>query len=84
MRCSRFAAPRANYGYFAFEGIYKTACCPQPFWYFAGNGGSQILLLGKMHAAVIFTRQNYNVRGSSNQTTELLEKYALPSLPCSP
>jgi CubicO group peptidase (beta-lactamase class C family) len=75
--------PDQNYGYFTFQGDYKTACGPMPAWYMAGNGGSQILILKKLHAAIVVTRANYNVAGSSNQTTDLIEKYLLPSLSCS-
>jgi CubicO group peptidase (beta-lactamase class C family) len=78
----RASRPDQNYGYFAFEGNYKTPCGPRPVWYVAGNGGSQILLLPRIHAGVVVTRENYNVRGTSYQTVDLLEKYALPSLPC--
>ena len=78
----RASRPDQNYGYFIFEGDYKTACGTTSAWYMAGNGGSQIVLLREMRAAVVVTRMNYNVPGMSLQTTELLEKYVLPSLPC--
>jgi CubicO group peptidase (beta-lactamase class C family) len=78
----RASRPDQNYGYFAFEGSYKTPCGPKPMWYVAGNGGSQILILPNVHAAVVVTRENYNVHGTSFQTQDLLEKYVLPSLPC--
>jgi CubicO group peptidase (beta-lactamase class C family) len=71
-----------NYGYFAFEGKYKTPCGLKPVWYVAGNGGSQILILPDIHGAALVTRENYNVGGSSYQTLDLIEKYVLPSLPC--
>ena len=80
----RASRPDQNYGYFIFEGAYKTACGTIPAWYMAGNGGSQILVLRELHAAIVVTRTNYNVRGSSQQTADLLEKYVLPSLPCVP
>jgi CubicO group peptidase (beta-lactamase class C family) len=73
-----------NYGYFAFEGTYQTSCGRQPVWYAAGNGGSQILMLPTLHAAVVVTREAYNVHGTSYQTAEMLEKYVLPALPCDP
>jgi CubicO group peptidase (beta-lactamase class C family) len=78
----RASRPDQNYGYFIFEGNYKTACGPHPVWYMAGNGGSQILILRDVHAAIVVTRQAYNVHGSSFQTADLLERYVLPSLPC--
>ncbi|HEY1709812.1 MAG TPA: serine hydrolase [Rhizomicrobium sp.] len=80
----RASRPDQNYGYFAFEGNYETACGAQPVWYVAGNGGSQILFLHALHAAVVVTRENYNVRGTSQQTVDLLQKYVLPALPCMP
>jgi len=80
----RASRPDQNYGYFIFEGAFKTACGAVPAWYMAGNGGSQIVVLRDLRAAVVVTRTNYNVRGTSLQTTELLEKYVLPSLPCTP
>jgi hypothetical protein len=79
----RKSRPDQNYGYFIFQGDYRTACGPMPAWYLAGNGGSQIVLLAKLHAAVVVTRTNFNVRGTSQQTVDLLEKYVLPALPCS-
>ena len=78
----RTSRPDQNYGYFVFEGAYMTACGPTSAWYMAGNGGSQIVILRELRAAVVVTRMNYNVPGTSLQTAELLEKYVLPSLPC--
>jgi CubicO group peptidase (beta-lactamase class C family) len=71
-----------NYGYFIFEENYRTACGVLPVWYMAGNGGSQILLLRELGAAVVITRTAYNVHGSSLQTADMLKKYILPALPC--
>jgi hypothetical protein len=48
----------------------------------AGNGGNQILMLPDSGAAIVITRTAFNVRGTSVQTTEMLKKYILPSLPC--
>jgi CubicO group peptidase (beta-lactamase class C family) len=73
-----------NYGYFIFEEDYRTACGVQPVWYMAGNGGSQILMLRQLSAAVVITRTAYNVHGSSLQTADMLKKYILPALPCAP
>jgi CubicO group peptidase (beta-lactamase class C family) len=71
-----------NYGYFVFEENYVTACGGHPVWYMAGNGGSQILMLRDLRAAVVITRTAYNVRGSSNQTSDMLKKFILPALSC--
>lgn len=78
----RQSRPDQNYGYFIFQGEYKTPCGPSPVWYMAGNGGSQILILRPLHTAVVVTRTNYNVAGSSLRTVDLIEKYVLPSLRC--
>jgi CubicO group peptidase (beta-lactamase class C family) len=78
----RDSGPNQRYGYFVFEGDYHTTCGLKPAWYMAGNGGSQILMLKDLNAAIVVTRTNYNVRGSSAQTVDLLEKYVLPALPC--
>ena len=78
----RASRPDQNYGYFIFEGQYKTACGPHQVWYMAGNGGSQIVILRDMRTAIVVTRQAYNIHGSSLQTQDLLERYALASLPC--
>jgi CubicO group peptidase (beta-lactamase class C family) len=78
----RASRPDQNYGYFVFQGTYKSACGPQPAWYMAGNGGSQILILRPLHAAIVVTRENYNVAGTSFKTVDLIEKYLLPMLPC--
>jgi CubicO group peptidase (beta-lactamase class C family) len=78
----RKSRPDQNYGYFVFEGDYKTACGPMPAWYMAGNGGTQILILRPLHTAIVVTRANYNVAGTSLQTVDLIEKYVLPSLTC--
>lgn len=72
-----------NYGYFDFEQNYRTPCGPHAIWYMAGTGGSQILLLRDLHAAIVVTREAYKLHGSSYQTVDLLEKYVLPSLRCS-
>jgi CubicO group peptidase (beta-lactamase class C family) len=73
-----------NYGYFIFEENYRTVCGVKPVWYMAGNGGSQILMLRELSAAVVITRTAYNVHGSSVQTADMLKKYILPALPCAP
>lgn len=74
--------PGQSYGYFIFEENYRTACGMQAVWYMAGNGGSQILVLRDLRAAVVITRTAFNVRGSSLQTADMLNKYILPALPC--
>jgi hypothetical protein len=78
----RASRPNQNYGYFIFEGGYKTACGQIPVWYMAGTGGSQILVLRDLRAAVVVTRTAYKSRGTSLQTAEMLEKYILAALPC--
>jgi CubicO group peptidase (beta-lactamase class C family) len=78
----RASRPDQNYGYFIFQGTYLTACGMLPVWYMAGNGGSQILILRDLRVAVVVTRAAYNVRGTSQQTAEMLERYILPALPC--
>jgi CubicO group peptidase (beta-lactamase class C family) len=78
----RPSRPNQNYGYFIFEGEYKTACGQIPVWYMAGTGGSQILVLRELRTAVVVTRTAYRLRGTSIQTAEMLEKYILPALPC--
>jgi CubicO group peptidase (beta-lactamase class C family) len=80
IRCA--SRPDQNYGYFIFEETYSTACGMQPVWYMAGNGGSQILALRDLEAAVVITRTAFNVHGSSAQTADMLKTYILPSLPC--
>jgi CubicO group peptidase (beta-lactamase class C family) len=72
-----------NYGYFDFEQNYAMACGPHAIWYMAGTGGSQILMLRDLHAAIVVTREAYKLHGTSFQTVDLLEKYVLPSLRCS-
>jgi CubicO group peptidase (beta-lactamase class C family) len=80
----RNSRPDQNYGYFVFEGNYKTACGPHPAWYMAGTGGSQILMLRDLRTAIVVTRTAYHTHGASFQTVDLLEKYVLPALPCAP
>jgi CubicO group peptidase (beta-lactamase class C family) len=80
----RKSGPNQSYGYFIFEGDYRTRCGVGPVWYMAGNGGSQILVLRDLRTAIVITRTNFNVLGTSLQTADLLEKYVLPSLPCAP
>jgi hypothetical protein len=74
--------PGQSYGYFIFEENYRTACGELPVWYMAGNGGSQILMLRELRAAIVITRTAFNVHGSSLQTADMLKKYILPALPC--
>jgi CubicO group peptidase (beta-lactamase class C family) len=78
----RASRPDQNYGYFIFQGSYKTACGPLNAWYMAGNGGSQIVILRERHIAIALTRENYNVRGTAQQSQDLIERYVLPSLTC--
>jgi CubicO group peptidase (beta-lactamase class C family) len=78
----RASRPDQNYGYFIFQGAYKTACGPLSAWYMAGNGGSQIVILRELHIAIVLTRENYNVRGTAQQSQDLIERYVLPALTC--
>jgi CubicO group peptidase (beta-lactamase class C family) len=78
----RASRPGQNYGYFIFEGQFNTTCGPISSWYMAGNGGSQILILREQRTAIVLTRTNYNVTGTSRQSVELLEKYVLPGFVC--
>jgi CubicO group peptidase (beta-lactamase class C family) len=78
----RASRPNQNYGYFIFEGGYKTACGEIPVWYMAGTGGSQILVLRELRTVVVVTRMAYKLRGTSIQTADMLEKYILAALPC--
>lgn len=78
----RASRPDQNYGYFIFQGNYNTACGSIPAWYMAGNGGSQIVILRDLQAAIVVTRAAYNVRGSSYKTVDLIEKFVLPMLTC--
>jgi CubicO group peptidase (beta-lactamase class C family) len=78
----RASRPNQNYGYFIFEGGYKTPCGEIPVWYMAGTGGSQILVLRELRTAVVVTRMAYKLQSTSIQTAEMLEKYILPALPC--
>jgi CubicO group peptidase (beta-lactamase class C family) len=78
----RASRPNQNYGYFIFEGEYKTACGQIAVWYMAGTGGSQVLVLRDLRTAVVVTRTAYKLRGTSIQTADMLEKYILAALPC--
>ena len=78
----RASRPDQNYGYFMFQGSYSTPCGPINAWYMAGNGGSQILILREYRLAIVVTRENYNVLGTSRQTVDLLQRYVLPEVIC--
>lgn len=77
---------RANaeqgYGYLFWEREYHTACGDAEGWYMAGNGGNAIVMLRKLNAAIVVTRTRYNTRGMHEETTKLIEDYALPALLC--
>jgi len=78
----RKAYPDANYGYLFWQRDYATPCGRRSGWYMAGNGGNTVVLLGDLRTAIVVTRTNYNARGMHQQTTDLLERYVLPALPC--
>jgi CubicO group peptidase (beta-lactamase class C family) len=78
----RASRPNQNYGYFIFEGAFKTACGLRPVWYMAGTGGSQILILRDQGTAIVVTRTAFKLRGTSAQTVDMLEKYILSALRC--
>lgn len=78
----RAPRPDQNYGYFIFERQFNTTCGAVKAWYMAGNGGSQILILREQRTAIVLTRTNYNVRGTAQQSVDLLEKYVLPRFVC--
>jgi CubicO group peptidase (beta-lactamase class C family) len=82
LRIRRASRPNQNYGYFIFEGDYKTACGMRPVWYMAGTGGSQILILRDQGTAIVVTRTAFKLRGTSAQTVDMLEHYILSALPC--
>jgi CubicO group peptidase (beta-lactamase class C family) len=79
----RQSRPDQNYGYFVFQGDYTTSCGAVSAWYMAGNGGSEVLILRSLRVAIAVTRANYNVAGTSLQTTDLIQRYILPSIACS-
>ncbi|HEY2444864.1 MAG TPA: serine hydrolase [Rhizomicrobium sp.] len=78
----RNAYPGQNYGYFFWQRDYRTACGPVAGWYMAGNGGNAIVVLRDLRTAIVVTRTNYNTHGMHQQTTDLLERFVLPALPC--
>ena len=78
----RKAYSDANYGYLFWQRDYATPCGRRSGWYMAGNGGNTVVLLGDLRTAIVVTRTNYNARGMHHQTTDLLERYVLPALPC--
>ena len=80
----RSAYPGQDYGYFFWKRSYATPCGPVAGWYMAGNGGNAIVILRELRAVVVVTRTDYNARGMHQQTVDLLEKYVLPALVCSP
>ena len=82
LRVHRKAYSDANYGYLFWQRSYATRCGQIPAWYMAGNGGNVVVMLRDRKTAIVVTRSNYNAHGMHQQTTDLLEKYVLPSLPC--
>jgi CubicO group peptidase (beta-lactamase class C family) len=80
----RKAYPDANYGYLFWQRDYATPCGRRSGWNMAGNGGNTVVLLRDLRTAIVVTRTNYNSRGMHQQTTDLLERYVLPALPCTP
>ena len=80
----RVAYPRQNYGYFFWQRTYNTACGPVEGWYMAGNGGNAIVMLRRLHAAVVVTRENYDTHGMYQETIDLVERYVRPAFPCGP
>jgi CubicO group peptidase (beta-lactamase class C family) len=75
---------RRDYGYLFWRTDYATACGPVSGWYMAGNGGNAVVMLRNLDAAVVITRTNYNSRGMHEQTTDLIQRYVLPSMACGP
>jgi CubicO group peptidase (beta-lactamase class C family) len=71
-----------HYGYLFWQYDYRTRCGSVSGWYMAGNGGNAIVVLKDLDAAVVIARANYNTHGMHQQTTDLMEKYVLPSLMC--
>ena len=78
----RVASPDQTYGYLSYQRRYKTKCGVSEAGLMAGNGGSVALVLRDEQTAIVITRQNYNVRGTAQETTDLVEKYILPAIAC--
>jgi CubicO group peptidase (beta-lactamase class C family) len=71
-----------HYGYLFWQYDYHTGCGNASGWYMAGNGGNAIVVLRELGAAVVIARANYNTHGMHQQTTDLMEKYVVPSMMC--
>ena len=78
----RVASADQSYGYLSYQRRYKTKCGASQAGLMAGNGGSVALVLRNEQAAIVITRQNYNVRGTAQRTTDLIENYVLPAIAC--
>jgi CubicO group peptidase (beta-lactamase class C family) len=71
-----------DYGYLFWRRDYHTACGDAEGWYMAGNGGNVVVMFRELNAAIIVTRTRYNTRGMHQETTRLIEEYALPAVLC--
>jgi CubicO group peptidase (beta-lactamase class C family) len=78
----RAAYADANYRYLFWQHFYNTSCGRIGAWHMAGNGGNSILAIKELDTAIVIARSNYNTHGMHQQTTDMLEKHLLPSLPC--
>ena len=81
---TKYRHPREDtgYGYLIWEHAYPSPCGPVETWYMAGNGGNHIVAVPARDAVIVVTREAYNTRNMHQQTMDLIERYALASLPC--
>jgi CubicO group peptidase (beta-lactamase class C family) len=78
----RNANATQDYGYLFWRRDYATRCGKFSGWYMSGNGGNAIVMSRDLKATVVVTRTHYSSKGMHDQTTRLLEEFALPEVAC--
>ena len=76
----RQATPTDAYGYLWWLRGFRVGDQVYGAAYMSGNGGNKVALFPELDTVVVILSTNYNRRNMHQQTTELLEKYILPTL----
>jgi len=76
----RNANERQDYGYQIWREDFVCGDGTTESWYMGGNGGNKIAVFPELDAVVVITSTLYNTQGMHQQSTDILERFVLPSL----
>lgn len=71
---------RGDYGYLTWLPSYTVAGKAYPVWMMAGSGGNKVVIVPELHAVVVVTTENFDVRNPHAIADSLITDRALAAL----